>query len=110
MIEVGNGKKVGFVGKDKIYIGRKSYAQKGSLLANKFKIGRDGNRDEVVEKYRRWLWNEYKKKGEVYKELWRIANKVKKGEKVQLMCWCAPYKCHGDVVKRCIEWMIRDVI
>jgi hypothetical protein len=110
MLDVINGKVNGFVGSSKIYIGRgnKSYGVVSSVLQNRFKIDRDGNRDEVVEKYRKWLWVEVNKKGEVFDELVRIAKKVKMGEKVELVCWCKPLKCHGDVVKSCIEWMIRE--
>lgn len=107
-LSVVNGKVVGFDGKDKIYIGRRSYGKKGSVLENKFIIGKDGNRNEVVEKYRRWLWTEFNKEGEVYNELVRIARKVKNGKKVDLVCWCAPKGCHGDVIRNCIKWMIKD--
>lgn len=108
MFVVLNGKKDGFVGENKIYIGRKGYGLNGSVLANKFVIGKDGNREEVVEKYRRWLWIEFNKKGKVYEELIRIANLVKKGENVELVCWCKPLSCHGDIVKKCVEWMIKE--
>ncbi|MDV3002444.1 MAG: hypothetical protein N5P05_004099 (plasmid) [Chroococcopsis gigantea SAG 12.99] len=110
MIKVVNGKKAGFVGKDKIYIGRSNsfYNLKASVLMNKFVIGKDGNREEVIEKYKKWLWMEFKKGGEVYEELVRIGKKVKEGESVELVCYCVPMGCHGNVVKRCIEWMIKD--
>lgn len=110
MLKVVNGKQVGFVGVNKIYLGRNSYGQKGSVLQNKFKIGRDGSRSEVVEKYRKWLWVEFNKKEEVYEELVRIGNLVKEGKDVELVCWCKPLDCHGDVVKSCVEWMIRSEI
>jgi len=112
MFEVINGKNSGFLGNSKIYIGRanKSYLLKGSVLQNRFVIGQDGNREEVVAKYRQWLWQEVQKRGEVFDELVRIAERVKKGETVQLACWCKPLKCHGDVVKSCIEWMIKEGI
>lgn len=110
MFRVINGKTSGFRGSSKLYIGRanKSYSLSGSVLQNKFALGRDGTREEVIEKYRRWLWAEVQKRGEVWQELVRIAQKVKAGETVQLVCWCKPLKCHGDVVKRCVEWMIRE--
>ncbi|MGB5769421.1 MAG: DUF4326 domain-containing protein [Crocosphaera sp.] len=111
-LQVINGKKTGFIGNNKIYVGRRNrtYNLQGSLLQNKFGIGRDGNREEVVEKYRQWLWSEVKKKGEVFNELIRIGKKVKAGEKVELVCWCKPYSCHGDIIKRCINWMIKENI
>jgi hypothetical protein len=36
-------------GPDRVYVGR------GSKWANRFKIPRDGTRDEVIEKYRAWI-------------------------------------------------------
>ncbi|MGK7898232.1 MAG: DUF4326 domain-containing protein [Xenococcus sp. (in: cyanobacteria)] len=110
MLKVVNGKKVGFVGINKIYVGRDSYSLKGSILKNKFRIGKDGNRDEVVEKYRKWLWIEFNKKGEVYEELVRISKRVIEGENIELVCWCKDLKCHGDIIKSCVEWMIREKI
>jgi len=26
---------------------------------------------------------------------------------VYLECCCAPKKCHGDIIKSCVEWMIK---
>ncbi len=63
-----------------IYIGR------GSKWGNPFVIGRDGNRIEVINKYREWII-----KQEVMKDLGELEGKV-------LGCYCAPLKCHGDVL------------
>ena len=30
---------------------------RSSVLGNPFKVGRDGNREEVIRKYREYLWN-----------------------------------------------------
>lgn len=109
MIQVTNGKIDGFIGQNKIYIGRKnkSYKLKNSALSNPFLIGQDGNRDEVIKKYCKWICEEVKKKGAVYQELVKIAKRVKKGENIELVCWCKPLKCHGNVIKKCLEWMIK---
>lgn len=109
-LSVVNGEVVGFKDKNQIYIGRKYGNRQGSILANPFIIGRDGTREEIIEKYRRWLWSEYKKNGSVKQELVAIAERVKNGEKVKLVCWCHPKKCHGDVIKNCISWMLKDTI
>lgn len=112
MIEVKNGKRDGFIGANKIYIGRanKRYKLPESPLKNPFQIGKDGTREEVVEKFRRYLWKHCQQgdKSEVYRELQAIAQRVKQGEKVELCCWCKPLSCHGDVVKRCLEWMLEQ--
>lgn len=111
MITVINGKRDGFVGTNKIYIGRKNAAKglQASPLANPYPIVKDRDRDAVVELYRRWLW-EVVKSGKsgynsgAYSELLRIAN-LSQSEDVKLVCYCKPKKCHGDVIVRCIKWL-----
>ena len=91
-----------------VYVGRKCRKFEGSILGNPFKIGRDGNRDEVIEKYRQWLWTEINRKGEVWEELLELLEKYKLWGDMVLVCWCAPQACHGDVIKRCLEWLIKE--
>lgn len=114
MIEVLNGKQHGFVGQDKIYIGRanKSLGLEASPLANPYIIDVDGNRDEVIQLYRQWLWNRlqigYNNPNDTFKELYSIAHKIKRGEKVKLTCYCKPLDCHGDILANCIEWIVSE--
>lgn len=83
----------------KIYIGRPS------PLGNPFQIGRDGNREEVVQKYRRYLWGKILEKDtEIIKALISIRKAADSGD-VALECFCAPLPCHGDVIKSAVEWM-----
>lgn len=69
--------------KDKfdVYIGRPS------KWGNSFVIGKDGTREEVVEKYKQWILKQPKLLADL-KEL--------KGK--TLACWCSPQLCHGDVL------------
>lgn len=69
-----------------IYIGR------GSKWGNPFVIGKDGNREEVIEKYRKWI----KTQPKLLKALPELKGKV-------LGCWCFPKACHGDVLLELIE-------
>lgn len=110
MIQVINGKRNGFIGQNKIYIGRtnQTYQLHGSSLQNPFRIGRDGNRSQVVKKYRNWLHEQIMqglsgKPNSAFNELKRIAALVKAGKSIQLTCWCKPELCHGDVIKQYIE-------
>jgi hypothetical protein len=64
-----------------IYIGRPT------KWGNPFKIGRDGNREEVLEKYRKYLESNKKLLADVF---------VLKGK--TLGCWCKPKACHGDIL------------
>lgn len=113
MLKVINGKTSGFIGKDKLYIGRAngSYLAE-SPLANPFIIGRDGDRALVIQKYRVWLWHNLKSWKEtgivnpVVEELLRIRDRVLNGENLFLSCWCAPESCHGDIIIKAVHWLI----
>lgn len=65
-----------------VYIGRPS------RWGNPFEIGEDGNREEVVAKYRTWLMAQ--------PDLIKAAQKELAGK--DLVCFCAPKACHGDVL------------
>lgn len=81
------------------------YIGRPSILGNPFTIGKDGTRDEVVAKYRRWLNDELQVDvSGVPTELKRLKKLADAGD-LTLVCWCAPAACHGDVIKSCIEWM-----
>ncbi len=64
-----------------VYIGRPT------KWGNPFVIGRDGNRSEVIEKYRSWV----QEQPELMNSLHELKGKV-------LGCWCSPKPCHGDVL------------
>jgi hypothetical protein len=74
------------------YIGRAMprYGLQASKWANPFMIDRDGARDEVVVLYERWLRDERPDLMAALPEL--------RGR--DLVCWCAPKPCHGDVLLR----------
>ena len=68
-----------------------------SPWGNPFRIGKDGDREEVVEKYRQWFWKRCQEGKVNIAEL-----KALKGKR--LACWCHPLPCHGDVLLRAIDW------
>lgn len=69
-----------------VYIGR------GSKWGNPFKIGVDGNRQEVIKKYTKWIITQ----PELMSSLNELDGKI-------LGCYCAPKACHGDVLVYLIE-------
>jgi hypothetical protein len=73
-----------------IYIGRPMPRARlpGSKFGNPFKLGRDGDRTEVIDRYRRMLCDA--------PELVAAAKHELRGR--HLVCWCAPSPCHGDVL------------
>lgn len=80
------------------------YIGRPSPLGNPFVIGRDGDRDEVIAKYRAWLEKAISPgvntpARDEFIRLWRLA----RAGDVTLVCWCAPLACHGDVLKEKLE-------
>ena len=69
-----------------IFIGR------GSKWGNPFVIGEDGNRKEVIQKYKKMLLQNKK----LLKDINELKDKT-------LGCWCKPKACHGDILKELVE-------
>ncbi len=112
-MEILNGKQSGFIGIDKIYIGRenKHYNLPCSPLANPFNIGKKFTRETSLYNYKHWLLNSYKNKtSPSYKELIKLLNLYKENPNIKLVCWCKPLDCHGDVIKQVLDWMIKNNI
>lgn len=65
-----------------VYIGRPS------KWGNPFVIGRDGNREQVIQKYENFICQSL-----LLSAVHELAGK-------DLVCWCAPQACHGDVLLR----------
>lgn len=74
--------------RDLIPIGTAVYIGRPSPYGNPFVIGPDGSREEVVEKFQKYLVNTPELLGMVRLEL--------RGK--DLVCFCAPELCHGDVL------------
>ena len=69
-----------------VYIGRPS------KWGNPFAIGKDGNREEVITKYREWILTQ----ADLLNDLDELQGKT-------LACWCHPQACHGDVLAELCE-------
>lgn len=86
-----------------IYVGRKVGVWEQSPLANQFKLGRgatDEDRQEVIKKYRQWLWNKIQAGDPTVISVLGEINR-----KTVLVCWCAPEPCHAEVVHRAAAWL-----
>ena len=64
---------------------------------NRFQIGKHGTREEVIEKYRQDLW-EGLRSGRI------DLNDLARHEGRDVVCWCAPQPCHGDVFIEVVAW------
>lgn len=68
-------------------------------------MGRDGSRQEVIAKYRRWLWARLQVPGSPQEqELRRLLEQARVGE-LELLCWCHPLPCHAEVVRGAVLWL-----
>src|SRR5215470_571190 len=73
-----------------VYIGRATRGRwPQSKWRNWFVSPRDGSRDDVVARHRAWIVQQ----PELMAALPELRGK-------DLLCWCAPEHCHGDVLLR----------
>lgn len=82
-----------------------AYVGRPSPLGNPYALGRDGNREEVIAKYRRWLWARLQEPDSPQeRELRRLLAQATAGD-LELLCWCAPLPCHAEVVRGALRWL-----
>jgi hypothetical protein len=67
---------------DAVYVGRPS------KWGNPFKIGRDGTREEVIEKYSTYIQS----------KIYNSQLNIEELRGRDLVCWCAPQPCHADIL------------
>lgn len=73
-------------GPDRHHIGRPD------IFGNPFIIGRDGTRADVIAKYAEWA----PRQPHIMAALPELVGK-------DLICWCAPLPCHGDVLLEMVQ-------
>lgn len=66
---------------DAVYIGRPS------KWGNPFVIGKDGTRQEVVQKYKDYILSNQS-----------LLSQIEELRGKDVVCFCAPQQCHGDVL------------
>lgn len=74
-----------------IFINNERYPKQSSIFCNPFKIGRDGNRNEVLDKYKDYIIKKLDNDINLRNELMKLKDK-------NLGCWCAPDPCHGNIL------------
>lgn len=92
--------------KDNVYVGRagivfiddQRYPDKSSPFANKYKIGPDGDRQQVLRKYKRWLMDKVLEDDHFREELMKLKGK-------NLGCWCHPENCHANIIQEMIQFI-----
>lgn len=74
---------------------------RGGPWGNPFILNVDGDRDEVVDKYRHWLWKAIQEDPTLIHRLATLHGKT-------LCCCCAPKRCHGDVLEAAAKWAVEQ--
>lgn len=79
-----------------VFINGERFPKKSSIFCNPFKIGKDGDRNQVLEKYQEYILSKLENDSNFRGELSRLKDK-------NLGCWCKPEKCHGDILIKLLK-------
>ena len=79
------------------WFGRVVVVDRRTVWGNRFRIGQDGSRLEVIEKFRLELLQKVQTDPDMVPALARLHGQV-------LGCWCAPEPCHAEVLERAARW------
>jgi hypothetical protein len=82
------------------YDGPGEYIGRPAPLSNRYKIGPGTTRCDAVDMYTSWLERSIVEGDRrVLDELERLLAICEETGELNLVCWCQPKLCHGDVVK-----------
>ncbi len=88
--------------------GTGEYIGRPSPLGNPFPLRRESERDQVIEQYAKWLNDKLTEEDNAQKqEVTRLYKKLVANGELDLVCWCAPKRCHGDVIKSVLVGMLK---
>lgn len=88
-------KKLDTIPRDAVYIGRPS------IWGNPFVIGKHGDRDQVCDQYDILLKLRINSGQITTKDVLALEGK-------DLVCWCAPLRCHGHSIQKLVEQAIKE--
>lgn len=80
---------------------RGEYVGRPSPLSNPFKLEHESDRHVVIAQYEVWLRQRIAARDKhVCDELNRLYVIARDTELLELVCWCAPKRCHADVIRK----------
>lgn len=84
-------------GDEGIYVGRPS------VFGNPFRQDNDFTRDAAILEYAAFLRHEIQTPcSKVNRALKQLAMRVANGEDLVLTCWCAPKRCHAEIIREVV--------
>jgi len=80
------------------------YCGRGSPLGNPYPMKNSSDRDRVCDEYEKYFYRSVEVIGDkgMVNQLNKIAELAGKGD-VNLVCFCAPKRCHCETIKRYVE-------
>ena len=95
-----------------IYVGRKptyraEFGADFSILGNPYTIRKHGAREEALVLYRQWLPLRLHGDTPQARALEALVDRLRAGESLLLICWCAPLACHAEVIKQELERLMQ---
>ena len=80
-----------------IYIGR------GSPYGNPYPITDVDDRDSVCDKYEKYFYKAIETDAELFAAVKKLYFQWKEQGELELGCFCAPARCHGETIKKYLE-------
>jgi hypothetical protein len=88
----------------RVRVARKGQAQgfyvgRPTPLGNPYRLIKEEEREQVVARYATWLEHQVRRGNpEVIRALEELYRSLKRQGEVTLICFCAPRRCHGEVI------------
>ena len=64
-------------------------------------------RTDAIARYRIWLRQQWQRHGEVHAALLELARLYTEREQLTLLCWCAPRRCHAEVIREAVLGIVQ---
>jgi len=91
------------------------YIARPSILGNPYSHNKNSlakyyvdSRNIAIDKYKDYFYQEIEINNDFKNEINNVINFYKEKKKINLVCWCKPKKCHGDIIKEYIIKKIKD--
>ena len=83
-----------------VYVGRPT------VLGNPYTL-EAYTRTDAIARYRIWLRQQWQRHGEVHAALLQLARRYQEREQLTLLCWCAPQRCHAEVIREAVLGIVQ---
>jgi hypothetical protein len=83
-----------------IYVGRPTVLGNPSTL-------QAYTRTDAIARYRIWLRQQWQRQGEVHAALLQLARRYTERGDLTLACWCAPQRCHAEVIREAVLGIVQ---